>query len=336
MLTYLSLAFTVLFPLYFVYHAWRSSFQTVTGWGLFVTNGLAALGVLSVIGRFDLIGISICYVLYGVYAVALLGSWAHVSDLPFLHDGRTGISWSTLSDTVALLLLSGWTLFGYWPNQSPVPLTFPLDGQDYYVVHGGGTYPINYHGLFAPSQRYAVDVTQLNDWGVRAAGLYPSHLGAYEIYGRPVYSPLDGTVVKAVDQFSDLTPGQRQTTHPAGNHVWIRRDSLYVLLAHLQGGSVRVTAGDRVRTGQPLAAVGNTGNTSEPHLHLHAVTVPTQPSSVPDSLLGAGTPVPVQFDGRFLTRNDQVTRARSPESPPAEHATLRSATYKEGLAHRSE
>jgi hypothetical protein len=91
------------------------------------------------------------------------------------------------------------------------------------VVQGGSTYPINYHGLFASAQRYALDVVQLNDWGVRAAGLHPERLSAYEIYGAPVYSPLTGTVVDTAGHFPDLTTGERMPEHPAGNHVWLRR-----------------------------------------------------------------------------------------------------------------
>ena len=311
-ITYLSFALTVLFPVYFVYHAWTADFRTVSAWGLNVLNGLGFLGLLLVIGRGDMAGGALRYMLYALYALGLLGSWRRVSDRPLRVEGWWGLSWSALSDTVALLLLVGWAFLGYWPERAPVNLTFPLRGTDYYVMHGGDTYPVNYHGLFAASQRYALDVTQLNDWGFRASGLYPERLAAYEIYGEPVYSPLTGTVVDTADHLADATPGRRQAAHPAGNHVWLQRDSLYVLLAHLKEGSVQVRPGERVRIGQPVAAVGNTGNTSEPHLHVHAVTLDERSIPRPDSLLGRGTPVPLAFDGRFLTRNDQVTQTRFP------------------------
>ena len=75
-----------------------------------------------------------------------------------------------------------------------------------------------------------------------------------------------------------------------------------MLLAHLQRGSVQVKAGDNVRTGQPIARVGNSGNLSEPHLHIHAVKAGSAAS------LLAGEGLLMLFDGRFLVRN-QVVRA---------------------------
>jgi hypothetical protein len=69
-----------------------------------------------------------------------------------------------------------------------------------------------------------------------------------------------------------------------------------VELAHLQRRSVRVAAGDPVTAGTPLGLVGNSGNTSEPHLHVHAET-------------DAGEGVPMTFEGRFLIRNDRWSQA---------------------------
>ena len=77
--------------------------------------------------------------------------------------------------------------------------------------------------------------------------------------------------------------------------------SVQVLLAHLQHGSLTVRVGDQVTTGQPLGRVGNSGNTSEPHLHIHAV-----PAGTEDVLRGAG--VPILFEGRFLARNAILSR----------------------------
>ena len=314
-MTYLSFGLEVLLPLYFVYHLWRSDIESRAAWGLNLVNGLGFLAVFLVVGRWELAGGGLRYPLYAAYALAMAGSWVRVADRPLLVDGEMRTSWGTWGDIVVLVVLAGWTLVGLWPHRTPVDLQFPLRGERYHVTHGGSTYPLNYHGLFAASQRYALDLTQRNVWGMRAAGLYPERLADYEIYGDPVYSPLDGTVVDAVDRFEDLTPGRRQPEHPGGNHVWLRRDSLYVLLAHLKQGSVRVEPGDPVAAGERIAAVGNTGNTSEPHLHVHAVTVDGRTPPVPDSALHAGTPVPLRFDGRFLTRNDLVTRPR-PAGPP--------------------
>lgn len=66
----------------------------------------------------------------------------------------------------------------------------------------------------------------------------------------------------------------------------------HIYLAHMQKGSVKLTSGDRVEVGETIGKVGNSGNTTEPHLHIHA------------EIDGEG--VPILFDGKFLVRNSLV------------------------------
>lgn len=103
-------------------------------------------------------------------------------------------------------------------------------------------------------------------------------------------------VVTAVDGLPDHDPPATDTVNLAGNHVVIECQSVAVALAHLQSGSVAVGAGDAVTTGQPVGLVGNSGNTSEPHLHIHAVR-----ASSGSILEGEG--VPLLFEERFPVRN---------------------------------
>ncbi len=73
-----------------------------------------------------------------------------------------------------------------------------------------------------------------------------------------------------------------------------------VILAHLRRGSIAVAAGDSVEIGDPLARMGNSGNSSEPHLHVHA-----QRGLPRDAPLG-GEPLWLTINGRFLVRNDRI------------------------------
>lgn len=89
-------------------------------------------------------------------------------------------------------------------------------------------------------------------------------------FGEPVRSPCAGTVTRVENSVEDQPIGLRNRKRSRGNEICIRRDDdLYVVLAHLRKGSVRVSAGERVAAGQHLADVGNTGRSSEPHLHMH-------------------------------------------------------------------
>ncbi|MFJ8489107.1 peptidoglycan DD-metalloendopeptidase family protein [Streptomyces sp. NPDC094038] len=83
----------------------------------------------------------------------------------------------------------------------------------------------------------------------------------------------DGRVVSAADGIADQRPGEIRYQPPYGNHVFLDTGREIVKLAHLRPGSVTVAEGDTVRAGQPLGEVGNSGNSgngTEPHLHLHA------------------------------------------------------------------
>ncbi|HYO97165.1 MAG TPA: M23 family metallopeptidase, partial [Polyangiaceae bacterium] len=87
----------------------------------------------------------------------------------------------------------------------------------------------------------------------------------------------------------------------AGNHVELRCGAYHVVLAHLQRGSVAGEVGARVNVGARLGVVGNSGNTSEPHLHIHAVSARAADR---EQWLWKGSGVPLTFGGRFLVRGD--------------------------------
>ncbi len=153
------------------------------------------------------------------------------------------------------------------------------------------------------SQRFALDIVALNWWGSRARGVFPAKLEDYRIFGRTVYSPCAGVITAVMNALPDQPPGKMDPNHPAGNHIVIRRDGadIYIGLAHLKTGSITVQPGDRVAPGQPLARAGNSGNTSEPHLHIHAKRG-GQPTSMLD-----GEGAPMLFNRRWLIRNSLVS-----------------------------
>lgn len=190
-----------------------------------------------------------------------------------------------------------------------VELAFPLKGGDYLVVNGGSNIKVNQHLMTFDTtiarfqafrgQSYGVDIVKLDAWGLRANGLLPPDPDQYNIYGEPVYAPCDGQVIAALDGLPDMQVPQTDRRHMAGNHVLLRCNATDVLLGHFKPGSLKVRTGDAVAVGQAVGAVGNSGNTREPHLHIHAQQrgTATEPFS--------GNPLPMRFDGSFLVRNDR-------------------------------
>jgi urea transporter len=129
--------------------------------------------------------------------------------------------------------------------------------------------------------RYALDFIAAED-GRSFSGTGES-LADFHCFGQPVLSPAWGYVVACRDDLPDNPPGQPNLVDNWGNHVLIGMaggDS--VLLAHLRQGSVTVAPGQAVGPGMALAQCGNSGRSSQPHLHLHVqrgnwLGAPTRP-----------------------------------------------------------
>jgi murein DD-endopeptidase MepM/ murein hydrolase activator NlpD len=91
----------------------------------------------------------------------------------------------------------------------------------------------------------------------------------YFVYGKEIIAPCDARVVQVIDGVPDNEPGIMNPEQLTGNTIVLQTDlQEYILFAHLQEGSLMVEEGEEVRQGQVLALCGNSGNTTEPHLHL--------------------------------------------------------------------
>jgi Peptidase family M23 len=147
------------------------------------------------------------------------------------------------------------------------------------VRHTRATLPVN--GRFWVSQRYAVDWEQVNEQGRIYRGPREK-VESYNIFGKEAIAVADATVASTTDGTPEGTPGQYPTNiNPAdadGNAVILDLGQhRYAMYAHLQPGSIKVHQGDKVKTGQVLGLVGNTGNSIVPHLHFQLMD---QPSSL--------------------------------------------------------
>ncbi len=133
------------------------------------------------------------------------------------------------------------------------------------VFHGGRSPLINHHyGISAQQNALDIDRALHGPPPEKAAG----KLESYAAFGEHLYAPADGMIVEAVNDLPDNPIGKTDEVHLLGNHITIEiGKDRYALMAHLMRGSVTVKNGDRVKKGQQVARCGNSGNTSEPHLH---------------------------------------------------------------------
>ena len=160
-----------------------------------------------------------------------------------------------------------------------VVISAPLVGEDWVAgngpsntsVHRRSLIPINGHAYIA--QRFAIDWVQAYPDGKMYKG-DPSDNKNYRAYGAEIHAVADGVVTQLGDGIPQNTPGAKSLAVPitletvGGNHVIMEiGNGLFAFYAHMQPGSLRVKVGDKVRRGQVLGLLGNTGNSSEPHLH---------------------------------------------------------------------
>ena len=205
------------------------------------------------------------------------------------------------------------------PKGRIVDLATPLAPGTYLVANGGAASEINAHAEMLdqtiPRHRnfwgtaHGVDLIALNRWGLRADGLTPTDPQRYVIFGRPVIAPCAGQIIVAIDGLPDMQVPQVDRAHLAGNHVILRCTDADILLGHFRKGSVRVRVGQTLATGDAIAQVGNSGNTSEPHLHINAQL----PGTVTAPF--AGAPIPIRIEGRYLVRNNRFAVPSGPSQP---------------------
>lgn len=179
----------------------------------------------------------------------------------------------------------------------------PLWNGTFYVVQGGSNLLVNGHRVSsrATAQRHALDFVKLSQFGGSAAKMFPGDdLSQYVIYREAVNAPCDGTVLLRDDRFEDLPAGVSDQENPAGNYLAIGCDEGFtVVLAHLQR-EIFPRLGDRVISGQYLGWVGNSGNTTEPHLHIHAVAGLVKDET---EALFTGEGIPFTVNGNVLFKN---------------------------------
>jgi hypothetical protein len=181
-------------------------------------------------------------------------------------------------------------------------LEFPLTNGTFFIAHGGANKNINNH-FPVKAQRYALDIMELNSFGTRAGGLLPDEPESYQIFGNDIVAPCTGEVIATRADLKDQNAMVFDPENLLGNHIILFCQGNSILLAHLKHESVLVNVGDFVKARQLLAQVGNTGNTSEPHLHIHAVL---GRHIEKDGIALTGPGVAMTFGGRFLIRGDKI------------------------------
>ncbi|MBZ9655943.1 M23 family metallopeptidase [Phyllobacterium sp. 2063] len=135
------------------------------------------------------------------------------------------------------------------------------------------------NGQLRVPERFAIDWVKIDESGNLFTGEI-SKLSSYAYYGTPIYAAADGVVVNLYDETDEQIPGADAkgitTENIGGNMVVVDiGGGAFAFYAHMQRGSLKVKLGDQVKTGQVLGLLGNTGNSTAPHLHFHIMDGPS-------------------------------------------------------------
>lgn len=244
------------------------------------------------------------YAILGIFALVVVYSYYRHRDLSdSVPKGQTARRLALYAPALLLFTaLNVSAVAAHIGHDESLSLSFPLVAGTYYVLQGGNSVITNpFHAL--SGSKLALDIVKLNTFGNRARGIATSSLGDYEIFGETLHSPCAGTLFTVRTDLPDNTPGKTDAEHPEGNYIIVRCGDVDVFMAHLRQNSAVVTTGDAVRLGQPIAKVGNSGNTLEPHLHIGARK--------------RGEEIGLVFDGRRLSVNSVVIGAQRGAQPVA-------------------
>jgi hypothetical protein len=308
--TFLILTLHLIIPVLLIVWTWRHKSASLTG---FIVNTLLAASyfiLIYIAGYWMFMSYYCRYLFPLLFVAAWIVSFGRSRDLPW--SGRDGlISWIGSGVGIAISAVLIFLIIGavrsYFYDEKPINLAFPLKHGVYAVFEGGNgrtSGMMNYHYGGAThksagvnrSMKYAVDITKVGILGNHAFGIFPRQNEKYAVFHEVVHSPCDGEVFSVVDEWPNETPGANKAPYNVGNYVAVRSGDWVVVMGHLQKGSIRFKKGDFVKTGQPLAQVGNSGWTLQPHIHIQAMKVTAGP-------MWAGEGIPIFFDGKNTVKN---------------------------------
>ncbi|MEH6942255.1 M23 family metallopeptidase [Bacillus sp. JJ722] len=185
-------------------------------------------------------------------------------------------------------------------SKPSITTNWPLSEQTI-VGWGGDHTKNNFSHVTCSSERWAYDLV-MEPYDIKS-----KHNEDYGIWNKEVYSSVSGTIVAVSDDEADIIPGSEEFISMEGNHVYIKIDETgtYLLLNHLKKDSVAVEVGEHVKPGDLIGRVGNSGSSSEPHLHIHYQR--QNPTKVLYPILAEGLPLFFKgIDGDSMPEKGEV------------------------------
>lgn len=149
-------------------------------------------------------------------------------------------------------------------KRNATKMIFPFK-EEAFVYWGGKTEDLNYH-MADLNQQYALDIIMVANGAPYEGDSTKNE--SYFIFGKDIIAPCDAKVVKVIDGIEDNVPGEVNRAEVTGNTMILETERKeYLLFAHIKENSILFKEGDLVKQGQVIAQCGNSGNTTQAHLH---------------------------------------------------------------------
>lgn len=197
-------------------------------------------------------------------------------------------------DVIHSLLLAPYETYPETDNQlSKNTYMMPIQ-DEWFVFWGGANQFINYH-YEIEEQRYAYDLVIIkNGQSFRNT---PTSNDDFYAFNKEVVAPCDGRVVQVVNSIVDNELGSTNVSNPEGNYVIIQHaNNEYSLIAHFKQNSIVVKEGQMIKQSQLVGFCGNSGNSSEPHIHFQVMNSPNHHNAKSIRIRFHGDYEPIQGD----------------------------------------
>ena len=175
-----------------------------------------------------------------------------------------------------------------------VSLEYPLKNGTFWIAQSGKTW----FAHKTPLEKYALDIVRFP----ALASFFEFRDTSLELdvtFCTPIFSPCLGQVKIVKDGVSDQPIGIKNPAEGSGNTVVVNCNGFDVMMGHFKKNSIKVKEGDKVKVGEELGQVGNSGNSDGPHLHIQAYST--------NASTGEKAPLPIIFKGRYLFLFDRFT-----------------------------
>ncbi|HUD19305.1 MAG TPA: M23 family metallopeptidase [Patescibacteria group bacterium] len=179
--------------------------------------------------------------------------------------------------------------------QTKTHLILPFHGT-WLVSNGGRTTDTNNH--VRPAEQGPQNQLYAYDFRMENTGK-EIKLVEFKVFGKEVLAPGDGLVIQIINGSIDVLPGERDRSVGVGNAIIIdHQNGEYSLLCHFKHNSIRVKIGDKVKQGDVIGLCGNTGNTTQPHIHFNLQDGP---------LMHKANALPAQFKKILVDGEEKVS-----------------------------